>query len=93
MQLWCRILYQMEHQLNLLCKSIVVPIVSAYNANPFVPLGTAIEMHVTLINQRTYEAHTKTSLYVGNPWEHYWCYGICIVDTRSVHVGESSQVI
>ena len=98
MQLWCRILRQAEHQLNLLLKSRVVPNISAfaclygqhvYNANPFAPLGTAVEMHVTPANRKTYEAHTKTGFYVGNSWEHYRCHEIWIADTRSVRVGET----
>ena len=48
MQLWCHILRQAEHQLNLLRKSRVTPAVSCfaamygqhdYNTNPFAPLG------------------------------------------------------
>ena len=98
MQLWCRILRQAEHQLNLLRKSRVVPNISAfaclygqhdYNANSSTPLGTAVEMYVTPANRKTYEAHTKTCFYVGNSWEHYRCHEIWIVDTRSVRVGET----
>ena len=98
LQLWCRILRQAEHQLNLLRKSRVVPNISAfaclygqhdYNTNPFAPRGTAVEMHVTPANRKTYETHTKTGFYVGNSWEHYRYHKIWIADTRSVRVGET----
>ena len=55
MKLWCRILRQAEHQLKMLRKSRVNPKVSSfeilynqhnYNANPFAPLGSAVQMHV-----------------------------------------------
>ena len=56
MQLWCQILRQAEHQLNLLRKSRVDPSKSAfeilygkhnYNAHPFASLGSTVELHVT----------------------------------------------
>ena len=59
MQLLSRILRQVEQQLNLLQKLRVLPNISAFaclyrqhdsNANQFVPLGTAVEMHVTPAN-------------------------------------------
>ena len=54
-QLWCCILRQAEHQLNMLRKSGVNSEVSSfkilygkhdYDANPFAPLGSAVQMHV-----------------------------------------------
>jgi len=30
-----------------------------YNANPFVPLGCKVEMHVMPAKQKTFKAHTK----------------------------------
>ena len=55
MQLWCRILWQAKHQLNLLLKSRVDPSKLSfevtngthdYNVNPVAPLGCAVEIHV-----------------------------------------------
>jgi len=54
-KLWCQILRQAEHQLNLLRKSRVDPSKPSfevmngkhdYNVNPFAPLGCAVEIHV-----------------------------------------------
>ena len=96
MQLWCRILYQAKHQLNLLRKSRVDPSKSIfeimngkhdYNANPFPPIGCAVEMHVVPSKRRTWEAHTKTAYHLGNSWEHHICHEIWIADTQSVRVG------
>ena len=62
MQLGCRILSQAKHQLNLLRKSRVVPVISSfaclcgqhkYNANPFTPLGCAVMMHVMSSKKKT----------------------------------------
>ena len=61
MQLWCRILRQAEHQLNMLRKRRVNPMVSSfkmlcgkhdYDENPFAPLGSAIQIHVMPENQK-----------------------------------------
>ena len=55
LKLWCRILRQAEHQLNMLRISRVDPSKSSfeimngshdYNANPFAPLGCKVEIHV-----------------------------------------------
>ena len=75
MHLWCHILQQVEHQLNLLWKSNVTPAVSCfaamyrqhdYNVNPVAPLGCKADMHVMLAQQRTFEEHTTTGYYLGN---------------------------
>ena len=98
MGLWCRILRQAEHQLNLLRKSRVDPSKSSFavmngehdhNANPFAPLGCKVEMHVVPGKRKTWESHTKTGYYIGNSWEHYRCHEIWIVDTRSARVGQT----
>ena len=74
-QRWCRILRQAEHQLNLLRKSRVNLKVSNfgilygqhnYDANPFPPPGSAVQMHVIPGNRKTWEAHTKAGFYLGN---------------------------
>ena len=85
MPLWCCILCQTEHKLDLLRKSRVEPSKSSfevtngkhdYNANSVVPLGYAVEMHVVPNKLRTREAHTKIDFYLGNSWEYYMCHEI-----------------
>ena len=97
-KLWCLILCQAEHQLNLLRKSRVDPRKSSfevmhgkhnYNTNPFAPLGCAVEMHVVPSRQKTWEAHTKTGYYLENSWKHYRCREILITDTQCVRVGQT----
>ena len=87
MQLWCQILRQAEHQLNLLRKSRVDPSKSAfeilygkhdYNAHLFAPLGSAVELHVTPNKQKTWEEHTTSGFYLGIAWEHYRCHVVCV---------------
>lgn len=96
MQLWFRILRQEEHQLNLLQRSKVDPTKSVfkvlygkydYTANPFAPLGCAIEIHVMPNKRKTWEEHTITGLYVGNLCDHYRCHKILIKDPRRLRVG------
>ena len=91
MGLWCCILKQAEHQLNLLRKSRVNAEKSSfevlygkhdYNATPFAILGSAVEAHAMPNKRKTFEAHTKAGFYLGNSWEHYRCHEIWIADTR-----------
>ena len=55
LQLWCQILRQAEHQLNMLRKSLTDPTMSAfkhmygchrYDAHPWAVLGCEVEVHV-----------------------------------------------
>ena len=98
LQLWCQILRQAEHQLNMLRKSRANPSISAFeqmngphnfDANPFAILGCAVEMHVMPKNRRTWEAHTKTGFYLGTSWDHYRCHEVWIKDTRSPRIGQT----
>ena len=98
LQLWCQILRQAEHQLNLLRKSREHPTTSAfeqmygphnYDANPFAILGCAVEMHVVPKNRRTWEAHTKTGYYLGTSWDHCRCHKVWIKDTKSTRIGQT----
>ena len=68
MKLWCKVLRPDGDQLNLLRRSRMVPAVSAfshlygqhnYDANPWAPLGTEVELYVTPNQCKTWEAHTK----------------------------------
>ena len=98
MRLWCRLLRPAEHQLNLLRKSRVVPSVSAfahlygqhdYDANPWAPLGTAVEMHIMPAQRRTFAAHTKSGFYIGNSEKHYRCHQVWLPETRATSVAQT----
>jgi len=69
LQLWCRLLPQAEHTLNMLRSARVAPNVSAYaylwgqhnfNANPFAPLGCKVEAHIKPSVRETWAAHTAS---------------------------------
>ena len=98
MRLWCQILRQAEHQLNMLRTSRVTPTKSAfeelnrkhdYNSHPFCPLGCAVEMHVMPSKRKTWGEHTKTGFYIGTSWDHYRCHEVWIKDTRTTRVGQT----
>ena len=98
MQLRCQILRHAEHQLNLLRKSRVDPSKSAfeilhgkhdYNAHPFAPLRSAVELHVMPSKRKTWEEHTKSGFYLGTAWEHYRCHVVWVRDTRTTSVGQT----
>ena len=96
--LWCRILPQAEHTLNMLRPARMTPTISAYaylwgqhdyNVNPLAPLGTKVQAHVTPSKRETWAAHTATGYYIGNAWESYRCHSIYISDTRSIRICET----
>ena len=98
LRLWCQILRQAEHQLNMLRRSRTDPSMSAfehmhgphnYDANPFAILGCEVEMHVMPKNRRTWESHTKTGYYLGTSWNHYRCHEVWIKDTKSSRIGQT----
>jgi len=98
LQLWCQILRQAEHQLNMLRKSRADPTISAfeqmygrhqYDAHPWAVLGCEVEVHVMPAQRRTWEAHTKSGYYLGTSWEHYRCHEVWVKDTRTARVGQT----
>ena len=98
MQLWCQILRQADHQLNLLCKSRVDPSKSTleilygkydYNAYPYAPHGIAVELHVMPSKQKTWEKHTKSGFYLETTWVHYRCHVVLVKDTRTTRMGQT----
>jgi len=75
LHLWCRLLPQAEHTLNMLQSARAAPNVSAYaylwgqhdfNANPFAPLGCKVEAHIKPSVCETWAAHTASGYYIGN---------------------------
>jgi hypothetical protein len=92
LNLWCQLLPQAKHTLNLLCPSRVCPIVSAYgylwgphdyNTHPFATLGCKVEAYLYPGIRETWAPLTAGRYYIGNSHKHYWCYKIYIRDTRS----------
>ena len=74
LQLWCQLLRHAEHQLNLLCKSRLIPAISAFvhmygshnfDAHPWAALRSAVELHGMPSKRRTWKLHTKMSFYLG----------------------------
>lgn len=73
MHLWCTLLPYTETQLNMRCKSAINTPISVfehlngphnYDLHPFAITGRAVEIHVMLINRRTWQANTKTRLFL-----------------------------
>ncbi len=92
LHLWCRLLRQSEHTLNMLRRARITPTVSAYaylwgqhdyNANPFALLGCKVEAHVTPEVRETWAPHTTSGYYIRNAEEHYRCHKIYISNTKS----------
>ncbi len=92
LQLWCQLIRQAEHTLNLLRPSRMTPTVSAYahlwnqhnyNAQPFALLGCRVEAYLYPTICNTWKTHTATEYYIGNSHEHYRFHKIYILHTRS----------
>ena len=90
LHLWCQLLPQAEHTLNMLRPSRMTPTVSAYtylwgqhdyNANPYAPLGCKVEAYLYPSIRETWVPHTASGHYLGNSKEHYQCHQIYISDT------------
>ncbi len=91
--LWCDLLPQVEHTLNLLRPSGKLPTVSAYaylhgqhnyDRHPFAPLGCKVEAHVMPSNRDTWAKHTVSGYYVGCSHEHYRCHKVYVTSTRHI---------
>ncbi len=98
LHLWCCLLPQTEHTLNMLQSARVTLNVSAYaylwgqhdfNENPFAPLGCKVEAHIKPSVCKTWAAHTASGYYIGNAWEHYRCHKIYITDTKHSRICET----
>ncbi len=98
LHLWCCLLPQAEHTLNMLRRAQVTPNVSAYaylwgqqdfNANPFAPLGCKVEAHIKPSVRESWATHTASGYYIGNAWKHYRCHKIYITDTKHSRICET----
>jgi hypothetical protein len=92
LHLWCQLLPQAKHTLNLLCPAHMCPTVSAYmylwgphdyNAHPFAPLGCKVKAYLYPGIRETWAPHTPSGYYIGNSHEHYWCHARsnCVCNT------------
>jgi hypothetical protein len=95
LHLWCQLLPQAEHTLNMLRPSRMTPTVSAYtylwgqhdyNANPYAPLGCKVKAYLYPGVRETCAPHTASRYYLGDSKEHYRCHQIYISDTRHMRV-------
>jgi len=100
LHLWCQLLPQAEHTINMLCPSRMTPTVSAYaylwgqhdyNANPYAPLGCKVEAYLYPGIRETWAPHTASGHCLGNSKEHYQCHQIYISDTRHTRVRAALQ--
>jgi hypothetical protein len=95
LHLWCQLLPQAEHTLNMLRPSRMTPTVSAftylwgqhdYNANPYAPLGCKVEAYLYPGIRESWAPHTASGYYLRNSKEHYQCHQIYTSDTRHTRV-------
>jgi hypothetical protein len=95
LHLWCQLIPHMERQLNLLRQSNANPKISAYahlygphdyNALPFVPLGMEALVHDKPNRRKTYAQHCSKGWVIGTSTEHYRCWKIWSIATRTTRI-------
>ena len=98
MHLWCRLLPNIEWQINLLRQSNVAPNVSAYAhvhgqhdflRQPFAPLGCPVQVHVPPANRKSWAKHTESGWHLGTSNEHYRCFREYINKTKSERISDT----
>ncbi len=98
MCLWDRLLPQAILTLNLLRQSNTVPTVSAYqyvhgnfdyNKMPLAPLGCAVQLHQSNINQASWAENSINGWYLQTSLEHYQCHVIYVKQTKSERVSDT----
>ena len=100
LHLWCRLLDQAEHTLNMLRTSRLDPNLSAheqlhgihdFNATPLAPPGTKCIAHEKSSQRGTWAPHGQQGWYVGAAPEHYRCYKIYIPKTQSTRICDTVE--
>ena len=92
LQLWERLLPQIELTCNLLRPANANPNISAYqyvfgnhdyNRMPLHPLGCAVQAYNDSNKRRSWEEHSKDGWYLGTSDKHYRSYDVYIKETKS----------
>ena len=64
-----------------------------YNSHPIVPPGSKCEVHAKLAQRRSFSSHSISGWYIGLLMEHYRCYKVCILATRSFRITDTVDFI
>ena len=92
LQLWCQLLPQAEHTLNMLCPSPAVSVYAYlwgqpnYNVNPYAPLGCKVEVCLYPGIWETWAPLTASRYNLGHSKETHQCHQIFISGTRHMRV-------
>ena len=95
---WDKIVLQCVLSLNLLRKSRINPLLSAYaqlegafdfNKTPLAPVGTKVIIHKKPTSRPPWSPHGVNGWYLGPAMEHYRCYQVWARNTRSKHVADT----
>ena len=99
LNLWDKLLPQIEICLNHLLPYKPNPLVSAYagmrggpynfRAHPLAPLGTKVLIHDKPANRTTWAAHGVPSYYLGPALKHYRCFQAWAIPSQSVRVTDT----
>jgi hypothetical protein len=100
LKLWDKLLPQATITLNLLQKSIINPLMSAYaqlnghfdfNRTPLPPPGTRIIAHEKPDQRESWDPHGLDSYYLGPALDHYRCYQVHITKTKGTRIVETVE--
>ena len=59
-----------------------------YNAKPFTPIGMEMLIHEQPSKRKTFTQHCAKSWVLGTPMEHYRCWNMWVIKTRSKRVSD-----
>ena len=95
LELWSDFLEQIEFTLNLMRTSpsgtsawAAVHGPHDLNKFPIAPLGVKVVAHVPAQSRRTWAQHGDVGFYVGSALDHYRCYKVWIIKTKSYRISE-----
>ena len=98
LHLWCRVIPQAEKQLALLMQTNINPKISTYaylygphnyNSHPFVPVGMEAMIYDHPNKRRTFAQHCSKGYVLSTSTEHYRCWNLWNVKTKSTRVSET----
>ena len=100
LQLWDKLIDQVNLTLNLLRPSILNPKMAAeamlkgpfdFNRTPIAPLGTKCLVHEKPAVRGTWDPHGLDGWYVGPTIDHYRCYTVYIPSTKGTRHSETVE--
>lgn len=102
MHLWCKLLKQAQHTLNMLRPSTISPHISAYQllegpynfmTHPMAPPGSPVLVHQKPIQRKSWGTHAMEGWYLSPALKHYRCFEVYINATGGTRVSDTVEFL